>query len=69
MAKKENRGGNLSNEQIEEELARKEQTTGEVHGYQGAQDTGDDKVRSLGTPVQKRDGFLEEEEGEGKDKK
>lgn len=55
MTAKENRGGLLSNEQVEKDLAARgrEGTTG---GYHGSQDTGDGGIRELGTPVQQADG-------------
>jgi len=66
MARKENKGGLLTNEQVERELQR---TGGEEkggRGYRGIQDTGDSTVRELGTEVQQEDGRppekLEEEQ-------
>ena len=56
MNKKENKGGLLSNEQIEQELQRTGADEKEGRGYRGTQDTGDDIVRSLGTDVQQQDG-------------
>ena len=59
MAKKENKGGFLSNEQLEKDLKAK----GEIKqpgGYHGMQDTGD---RSVGNPAatdQYRDGKEDE---------
>ena len=55
MARKENKGGLLTNEQVERELQR---TGGEEkggRGYRGIQDTGDSTVRELGTEVQQED--------------
>lgn len=59
MAKKENKGGILSNEQIEEDLRAKGRT-GQRDSYSGAQDNGDRMVRATGNEVQQRDGFAEE---------
>jgi hypothetical protein len=56
MAKKENKGGLLSNEQIEKELERTGANEKGDGGYRGMQDTGEDIVRELGTPVQQSDG-------------
>jgi hypothetical protein len=60
MAKKENKGGELTNEQIEKDLKAKG-ASGDQKWYKGAQDTGDQKLRSLGTQVQKDDGLPNEE--------
>jgi hypothetical protein len=60
MSQKENRGGLLSNEQIEQDLKAKGKT-GTSNGYVGSQDTGDDGLRQMGTNVQKRDGQPEDE--------
>ncbi|HVG41443.1 MAG TPA: hypothetical protein VM888_07505 [Chitinophagaceae bacterium] len=60
MAQKENKGGELTNEQIEQDLKAKgaEDKQG---GYKGSQDTGDSIVSTLGTDVQKKDGLPDEE--------
>lgn len=65
MAKKENKGGNLHNEDIERELKveGREEKTG--RSYAGSQDTGDSTVRPLGTPVQRSDGLTPDELQEG----
>lgn len=56
MAQKENRGGILTNEQVE----RDNKVKGKQEGaYEGAQDTGDKMVRQRGTSVQQRDGLPE----------
>ena len=55
MASKENKGGILSNEQVERDNQVKGKHT-ENGQYQGAQDTGDKDIRSMGTDVQRRDG-------------
>jgi hypothetical protein len=54
MNKKENRGGILKNEQIEQDLKVKANDT---DGYRGMQDTGDQIVREEGTQIQKQDGL------------
>lgn len=55
MAGKENKGGLLSNEQVEKDLEVRggDNTPG---GYHGSQDTGDGGKREEGTPVQQKDG-------------
>jgi hypothetical protein len=45
MAGKENKGGFLSNEQIEKELSRNEAQEKDGRSYVGSQDTGDQKPR------------------------
>lgn len=60
MAKKENKGGRLTNEQIEKDLKAKG-APDDQNWYRGSQDTGDQKLRSLGTQVQKNDGLPDEE--------
>ena len=44
MAKKENKGGFLTNEELEKDLKAKGNQQNEGH-YQGMQDTGDRKIR------------------------
>ncbi len=61
MARKENKGGILSNEEVEQDLKAKGRDQ-QQPGYSGVQDTGDKTIRSLGSEVQKRDGLPEEEE-------
>ena len=61
MAKKENKGGILTNEQIEQDIKAKGRDEQQA-GYRGMQDTGDTGIRSLGTDVQKRDGLPEDED-------
>lgn len=60
MAKKENKGGILSPEQVEKdnEVKGRDQQTG---GYVGMQDTGDNIVRQLGSEVQQQDGVIEDD--------
>jgi hypothetical protein len=53
MAHKENKGGILTNEEVEQDLEVKGQQAGT---YTGSQDTGDKNVRQTGTDVQKADG-------------
>ncbi|MDB5197748.1 MAG: hypothetical protein JWP88_2119 [Flaviaesturariibacter sp.] len=60
MAGKENKGGLLSNEQIEKDLETRGKNAAPV-GYQGSQDTGDTGKRELGTPVQQQDGGAPDE--------
>jgi hypothetical protein len=60
MARKENKGGNLTNEQIEQDNKVKGKHTGQGQ-YEGAQDTGDHTISSLGTEVQRKDGLPDEE--------
>ena len=55
MAGKENKGGLLSNEEIEKDLAARGKG-GAPNRYQGSQDTGDGGKRELGTEVQQADG-------------
>ena len=59
MNKKENKGGILTNEQIEQDLKVKASDT---DGYRGMQDTGDQVLREEGSEVQKTDGLPDEEE-------
>jgi hypothetical protein len=60
MAKKEHKGGELTNEQIEQDLKVKGNPD-QQNWYRGAQDNGDQKIRALGTDVQRNDGLPEEE--------
>lgn len=56
MDRKENKGGFLTNEQVEQD----NQAKGKQEGaYTGAQDTGDKTVRQQGNDVQQRDGLPE----------
>jgi len=64
MAKKENKGGTLTNEQVERDLKAKGRATGDDVPYAGAQDTGDKTVRHLGNDVQKADGLPPDAESE-----
>jgi hypothetical protein len=56
MAKKENKGGVLTNEQVERDLEAKGRTPDNQNAYTGMQDTGDKTVRHLGNDVQRADG-------------
>ena len=58
MAQKENKGGILHNSDIEQDLKVKGKQEG--GSYTGSQDTGDKKVRQMGTDVQRADGKPEE---------
>jgi hypothetical protein len=60
MAKKENKGGELTNDQIEKDLKTKGNPD-QQNWYRGSQDTGDQKIRSLGNDVQRKDGLPDEE--------
>jgi hypothetical protein len=65
MTSKENKGGVLKNDQIEQDLKAKGKASEDSETYIGSQDTGDREVRHLGTNVQKRDGRpIDEESGE-----
>ncbi|HEY0041928.1 MAG TPA: hypothetical protein VGB71_14755 [Flavisolibacter sp.] len=61
MAQKENKGGILTNAQIEADNKAKGKTDGPYHG---SQDTGDKIVRQRGNEVQQRDGMPEEGQSE-----
>jgi hypothetical protein len=61
MASKENKGGILTNEQVEADNRVKGKAGEKGRSYIGFQDTGDSKVRELGSEVQKRDGLPQEE--------
>ena len=61
MARKENKGGNLSNKDVEKELEIKGNSETEGGSYRGMQDTGDTTIRPIGTDVQRRDGMATED--------
>lgn len=61
MAKKENKGGELTNEQVERDNKVKGKADPQEGGYRGLQDTGDTKVRSMGTNVQRNEGLPDED--------
>lgn len=62
MTQKENKGGKLTNEQVEQDLKAKGRATENPGGYVGSQDTGDNIVRQLGNDTQKADGRPMDEE-------
>lgn len=64
MNRKENKGGLLSNKQVEAELEHSDNDP--TNGHRGSQDTGDDVVRAMGTPVQKEDGAGSEQDADTK---
>jgi hypothetical protein len=61
MTNKENKGGFLSNEQVEQDNKVKGK---QEAAYTGAQDTGDKVVRQKGNEVQQRDGAPAEGQSE-----
>jgi hypothetical protein len=65
MARKENKGGNLHNEDIERELRSRKGDERTGRSYTGSQDTGDNTVRPMGTEVQRSDGLAPEDLQEG----
>lgn len=70
MAKKENKGGILTNEELEKELSRKGLDREGANSYVGLQDTGDRTVQPLCTQVQRRAGRAPEDQaGEGQQNK
>lgn len=56
MANKENKGGILSNEQVEQDLQANGRTPQENDAYRGVQDTGDKEAGHLGNAVTQNDG-------------
>lgn len=56
MTSKENKGGTLTNEQVEQDLKAKGRAPEDNEAYRGSQDTGDKVVRHLGNDVQQADG-------------
>ena len=64
MARKENKGGALTNEQVEQDLKAKGRNPEGNQAYTGAQDTGEKTVRHMGTDVQRADGRPLDEENE-----
>lgn len=56
MARKEHKGGELTNEELNKDLKAKGNPD-QSNWYRGAQDTGDQKIRSLGTEVQRKKRF------------
>lgn len=61
MAHKENKGGILKNDEVEQDLRAKGKSSENAETYIGSQDTGDEEIRQLGNDVQKRDGRPKEE--------
>jgi len=61
MAQKENKGGTLTNKQVEEDLKVKGKTNEGETGHVGLQDTGDSTVRQIGSEVQRNEGFARED--------
>jgi hypothetical protein len=61
MDRKENKGGILTNTQVEQDNKVKGKHEGT---YEGAQDTGDKTIRHRGSEVQQRDGLPEEGQSE-----
>jgi len=55
MAKKEHKGGLLTNEEVERDYKIKGKNPDGSGGYTGAQDTGEDKIQGLGSETQKKD--------------
>ena len=55
MNRKERKGGELTNKEVEEDLQR-QSVDREGAGYRGSQDTGDEIVREKGTETQQEDG-------------
>lgn len=65
MDRKENKGGILTNEQVEQDLKVKQKADAGSETYIGSQDNGDSTVRHLGTDVQRADGRpMDTENGE-----
>jgi hypothetical protein len=61
MAHKENKGGILTNREIEEDNKVKGKKEG---AYEGSQDTGDKVVRQRGNEMQRQDGLPSGEQNE-----
>ena len=66
MAQKENKGGVLTNEQVEQDLKVKGKTNESETGHVGLQDTGDSTVRQFGTEVQRNEGLGNEDQEQRK---
>jgi hypothetical protein len=62
MTEKENKGGVLRNDQVEQDLKAKGVPENQTHPFRGSQDTGDFMPRQEGSETQQRDGFLPEDE-------
>ena len=63
MTEKENKGGVLKNEQVEQDLKVKGHTNEEETGHAGLQDTGDSTLRQIGTDVQRNEGLDPKDDG------
>jgi len=61
MKQKENKGGVLTNEQVEQDLKAKGKTNENETGHVGLQDTGDSIVPQYGTKVQRNEGLSNED--------
>jgi len=61
MAPKENKGGILTNEQVEQDLNVKGKTNESETGHVGLQDTGDSKMRQFSTEVQRNEGLAKDD--------
>ena len=61
MQQKENKGGILTNEQVEQDLEAKGKTNENETGHVGLQDTGDTIVPQFGTKVQRHEGLSNED--------
>jgi len=61
MAQKENKGGVLTSDQIEQDLKIKGKTNESETGHVGLQDTGDTTVPQFGSEVQRNDGWDDQE--------
>lgn len=57
MNRKERKGGNLNNREVEKVINRGKNADSKTHPYSGSQDTGDQKVRHMGNEVQQQDGI------------
>lgn len=60
MARKEHKGGILTNEEIDRDNNAKGRDEKNNPGYSGMQDTGDQKIREKGGDVQKTGGPMDE---------
>ena len=66
MAQKENKGGELTNEQVEQDLNVKGRTNEEETGHVGLPDTGDRNVPQFGSEVQRNEGVGNETSKQGR---
>lgn len=65
MAKKENKGGILKNDQVEQDIKAKGKASANSETYIGSQDNGESIVRSRGDAVQRADGRQPEPDRDG----